>query len=240
MSPPVGTPEKVFGIGLNKTGTKTLGQCFEQLGYRNRSWDSDSPRRSPSFDLYNAGKIDELMAILDDYDSCEDWPWPLLYCELDERYPDAKFVLTLRRTPEVWYSSLCNMAVRIGPLPLYERKVYGHAMPQGHRDELIEIYERHNAEVRAYFESRPGKLLEVCWERGDDSSDVARFLGRQPLAESTPRANVSRQRGVYAGDNALLAHLGRIGYQRIWGPRARPARYASRAKRAVGRSTSGH
>ena len=29
---------KVFGIGLNKTGTSTLGACLTTLGYRHRSY----------------------------------------------------------------------------------------------------------------------------------------------------------------------------------------------------------
>ena len=29
---------KVFGIGLNKTGTSTLGECLVALGYRHRSY----------------------------------------------------------------------------------------------------------------------------------------------------------------------------------------------------------
>jgi len=32
---------KIFGIGLNKTGTKTLGRCFEALGRNSLSFRAD-------------------------------------------------------------------------------------------------------------------------------------------------------------------------------------------------------
>lgn len=223
MSAPA-PPAKVFGIGLNKTGTKTLAQYLRALGFRHRSYDSRRADVSPSFDLYAAGRIEELLDLVDDVDSAEDWPWPLLYRELDERYPDARFVLTVRESPERWYASLCNMAVRIGPLPLYEQTVYGSAMPHGRREEHLRIYREHNRDVEAYFAGRPGKLLTVCWERGDDGRTLADFLGIEGVELPASHENPSPARGVYRGDNLWLAQIGRVGYQHVWGRRSRPMR----------------
>lgn len=222
---------KVFGIGLNKTGTKTLGHYLRQLGFRHRTYDSTVADRSASFDLYRAGRTRELLALLDGYDSAEDWPWPLLYRELDERFPDARFVLTVRDSPQRWYASLCNMAVRIGPLPLYEQAVYGYAMPHGHRDEHVAVYEAHTAAVTEHFAGRPGKLATLCWERGDDGSTLASFLGIEGVALDPVRINASPERGVYGGDNPWLATAGRLGYQRVWGRKARPVQWLRRLDR---------
>ena len=218
-TPPTTEPvrTKVFGIGLNKTGTKTLGRHLKGWGYRHRSYDSDTVTESPSFDLYRADRIDDLLDMLEDVDSCEDWPWPLLYRELDARYPDAKFVLTVRSSPEAWYRSLCNMAVRIGPLPLYERSVYGSAMPQGRKREHIALYEAHNEAVEAHFADRPGKLLTLCWKTEPDASRLADFLGLEGVDVSTEHVNRSPSR-VYDGDRLWWAHVHRVGYQRVWGP----------------------
>lgn len=164
------------------------------------------------------------------FDSCEDWPWPVLYRELDERFPDAYFVLTVRGSADRWYRSLCNMAVRLGPLPLYERSVYGYAMPQGHRAEYIGIYEAHNAAVRRHFVSRPGKLLRLCWDEGDDGNTLARFLGLGGGNLETTWVNRSPSR-VYDGDNRVLAELNRMAYQYGYGPDGVPRRIFNRIAR---------
>ncbi len=224
---------KVFGIGLNKTGTKTLAKHLKALGFRHRSYDSPNVTESPSFDLWEAKEIDALLSIMDNFDSCEDWPWPLLYRELDERFVDSKFVLTIRRSADAWYQSLCKMAVRIGPLPLYEKSVYGSSMPHGRKQALVQIYNRHNAAVEAYFADRPGKLLKLCWETNNDPKQLTDFLGAGHIELASAHVNRSPGR-VYAGDSLPVAHMVRIFYQSVSGPRAPVRRVLSRAKRYFG------
>ena len=223
---------KVFGIGLNKTGTKTLRRYLTQLGYRHRSYDSNNTYESHAFDLWSAGKLTELVDLLEDFDSCEDWPWPLVFEELDRRYEDAKFVLTVRESPDVWYRSLCNMAVRIGPLPLFEAAVYGSGMPHGRKAEHIAIYHNHIAKVEKHFESRPGKLLTLCWENGDGPEKLSRFLGVDAISLTKTHVNRS-PRNVYSGDNRIRAYFARIGYQKIYGPRSLPKRILQKVKALV-------
>lgn len=228
---PVGQNQKVFGIGLNKTGTKTLRSYLVRLGFRHRSYDSSNTTESPSFELYSSGRTGELLDIMEQYDSCEDWPWPVLFRELDERFPDARFILTVRSSPDRWYRSLCNMAVRIGPLPLYEKAIYGYAMPQGHREEHIRYYVEHNDAVERYFENRPGKLLRLCWEDGDDVAKLAEFLGL-PIPEIPPITTNKSPSRVYAGDNLVLAQLNRVIYQNL-GSRSPLRRRMRRVRRKI-------
>ena len=90
-------PTKVVGIGLNKTGTKTLRACL-------RHWGSDHISCSrEGFDLWTAANREALMHIVERHQSFEDWPWPLVYREIDRRFPGTKFVLTRRTTPEAWF-----------------------------------------------------------------------------------------------------------------------------------------
>jgi hypothetical protein len=137
-----------------------------------------------------------------------------MYREIDRRFPDAKFVLTVRDTPEHWYQSLCKMAVRMGPLSDFERHIYGYSMPHGHKQKHIEFYQKHNSDVNKYFKDRPGKLLRLCWEAGDDATELADFLDQPRLPTELPRINVSLP--VYAGDNLWLAHLNRVVFQSKW------------------------
>src|SRR5579859_2611094 len=101
---------KIFGIGLNKTGTTTLGACLTRLGYRHGSC------RRDLLIAYREGRLDEIFAETDRLDSFEDWPYPLIYRELFFRYGEgAKFILTRRATPRIWLRSLMRHALRTNP-----------------------------------------------------------------------------------------------------------------------------
>ena len=173
---------KVFGVGFHKTGTTSLKHCMLHWGLVHATFDAEA------FHLYRRGDVERLLAFLEDIDSCEDWPWALLFRELDARFPEGRFVLTTRSSSAVWYESLRKHAERGGPTEV-RRAIYGHAMPDGHRDHDIALYEAHNAAVREHFRGRPGKLLEVCWERGDGWDELARFLGLPRPARPFPHAN---------------------------------------------------
>lgn len=197
---------KVIGIGLNRTGTKSLRACLINMGYQHQSYDLNS------FHQYRRGDVDGLLNTVETFESFEDWPWPLVYREIDQRFPDARFILTTRKNPEKWYQSLCALAVRYGPLDAFEEHIYGYKMPHGHKTEHLRFYAEHNQAVRKYFKDRPEKLLEICWEEGDNWSTVAQFLGRDSPEQQETVHN--RTRGaIYSGDNRIIAELFRIGYQ---------------------------
>ena len=200
---------KIIGIGLNKTGTKTLGVFFKELGFKHQSFSVDY------FQDFKSGKIDSLMKIVENYDSFEDWPWPLIYKEINQNFEDCKFILTTRKSPEVWFKSLCNMAVRIGPFNKIEKYVYGHSMPQGKKKEHISYYLNHNQHVRDYFKNQPDKLLELCWEDGDGYEKIAEFLNLT-LKKLPELAQVNKSLPVYSGNNLLFARIYQFGFQLVF------------------------
>lgn len=160
---------KIFGIGLNKTGTKTLGSAMEYFGLRNKSYDAEL-----LFD-FNAKNFQSIIRVAKGYDSFEDWPWPLVYREMEPIFPEAKFILTMRKTPDIWYRSLCKHSIITGPTEA-RKIVYGHLMPENNREHHIEFYCRHNDLVMEYFKSKKHKLLVVCWENGNGWEDLSSFL----------------------------------------------------------------
>src|SRR6056297_1638044 len=97
---------KVFGIGLNKTGTTTLGVCLNKLGYNVKDCDLKLLKYS------DQKKMDPIYDTVKKYDGFQDWPWPLLYKELDQRFPGSKFILTTRKNSEAWFRSLKKHADR--------------------------------------------------------------------------------------------------------------------------------
>lgn len=199
---------KVFGVGLNKTGTKTLRHFLLNWGYDHRSYDLEA------FNRYQEGDLASLLEDMQAHDSFEDWPWPLLFREADEHFPDSRFILTVRKSPEIWYRSLCKMAVRMGPLTEFEKHIYGHSMPQGHKAEHLEFYRRHNEAVLNHFEGRPDRLLVLCWETGQGVSELPEFLSVGEPVKNPPRINQSMR--VYGGDSLVIAQLNRVAFQNYW------------------------
>ena len=173
---------KVIGIGLNKTGTTTLGQCFKILGFRHAPYDRSLLYR------WHEGDPEPAFAVADAWDTFEDWPWSLMFRELDARYPKARFELTERSSPKKWFDSLCHHSKRAGT-PRVREIAYGYPMPHGHAQEHIEFYEEHSRAVREHFAGRPDKLLVVCWEHAGRWDELCEFLGRDVPAADFPHAN---------------------------------------------------
>ena len=90
---------KVFGIGFHRTGTSSLGRALEQLGYN----------VCGNF-IHNETNLGDTLHqraydMAERYDAFQDFPWPLLYRELDKRYPGSRFILTTRNT-DAWVRSV--------------------------------------------------------------------------------------------------------------------------------------
>ena len=180
--------KKVFGIGLNKTGTSTLGACFSTLGFRHLY---DVHRLTQ---YYFDGDLESIFKVIEGHDSFEDWPIPLIYKELYERFgEEALFVLTLRKTPEVWLNSLSRHAKRINHEGArnIRKNIYGYESPDGHEAEHLKIYDAHTASVIEFFEQKGARdqLLVICWENGDDWTQLCDFFGVSKPWVSFPHVN---------------------------------------------------
>jgi hypothetical protein len=173
---------KIFCIGFHKTGTTTLKVALRKLGYRvTGSFGTKDP------DIAN--KVHEMAcAMVERFDAFEDNPWPVLYRELDERFPGSKFILT-RRPADAWIrSQVKDFAITETPM---RRWIYGEnaGCPEGNEDIYIARYERHNREVLEYFRDRPDDLLvmdipaDASWEK------LCRFLGHEIPKKPFPHAN---------------------------------------------------
>ncbi len=124
------------------------------------------------------------------YESFEDWPWALIYREMDDNFPNTKFILTRRKDADTWFKSLCNHAKKTGPSN-FRKFVYGHKMPEAHQQRFVQRYLNHIDSVRAYFRNRSNDFLEVCWEEGDGWAQLADFLKVEAPDRAFPHANKS-------------------------------------------------
>ena len=174
---------KIVGIGLNKTGTSTLKTCMKQWGFNHMTFDLDA------FNAYRNKDFKILKQLADDHDSFENWPWALMYEQFYQWYPQAKFILTVRRDAETWFKSLSKHGKRIGPLVDYELFIYGYANPDENKADHIEYYHQHNRKVEQFFADKPEQLLKVCWEQGHGWQELSQFLKLEPAPGEFPHSN---------------------------------------------------
>lgn len=178
-------PFKVFGIGLNKTGTSSLKLALRRLGF-------DHSRRKMSFSReYFRGNMDVVFEEAETHESFEDWPWPLVYKDMFAKYgSEARYVLTTRISADVWLKSIKTHAERVRGREI-RRKIYGYPFPHGVEENYIAYYENHNAEVRRFFaENNATHLLsDLCWEKGHGWLELCTFLGEPLRATEFPHSN---------------------------------------------------
>lgn len=178
---------KVVGIGLPKTGTTSLGYCLRRFGYKHQTFDMDLALK------VKRNRIDEVMKEAEKHESFEDWPWFLLYKEFDQKFPNTKFILTLRKDTATYVKSLQRHHDREGIRnkdfikPHWWDEVHGMDPHQWDYEKSAQRYERHNRSVLDYFEGRSDEdLLVVCWEKGDGWHRLCQFLNKQTPAEPFP------------------------------------------------------
>ena len=176
---------KIFGIGFHKTGTSSLGTALTTLGYRVAGAQRVHDR--------NVGR-DALATAVDlvpRYDAFQDNPWPLLYEEMDERYPGSRFILTVRPT-DAWIASVVK---HFGSTSTPMREwIYGMGAPLGHEEVYVRRYDEHNEAVLHHFRNRPDDLLVLRVTDGDGWEPLCQFLGRDVPDEPFPHANPARPR----------------------------------------------
>jgi hypothetical protein len=172
-----------FCIGLNRTGTTTFGDAAAILGFSRLGW---TPQSHFLVKAWQQGDFERLRTVAAGYDVLEDLPWPLAYREMAECYPDARFVLTRRRSVATWLESQTfHTRNEYG----MHRVIYGAASAAEAPELYREMYERHVADVRGFF-AGSDRLLEVCWEEGDGWPELCGFLGvPEPADRPFPHSN---------------------------------------------------
>lgn len=93
---------KILGIGLSKTGTKSLIGALAQCGLRTAHY-VEHVRTLCGVGTWFSGDFEK--DSLADCDAAADLPIAPFFAQLDRRYPGSKFILTVREV-ESWLSSV--------------------------------------------------------------------------------------------------------------------------------------
>ncbi len=121
----------------------------------------------------------------------QDNPWPIIYKELDSKYPGSKFILTLRE-PDLWINSqVKHFGLNETPM---RKWIYGEGSPVSNEDTYINRFKSHNAEVIEYFSHRPQDLLILNIEEGDGWEKLCLFIGKDIPASPFPHTNKASDR----------------------------------------------
>lgn len=205
-------PTKVFGVGLPKTGTTTLGAMLRRLGYNHAPYDRQLIRR------FLEGDWSALEAAIARYDSFEDWPWPLAFDKLDEIAPDAAYILTVRKDAQTWIDSAkrhgaivsdrADKTKQIIKTGVAER-AFGAGSAETNPEQWMAAYADHNDRVRLHFQARPERFIELCWETGQGWPELCAFLGHPLIEEGLPHENSHESRKLRHQPPTMVARLKR-------------------------------
>jgi hypothetical protein len=196
------------------------------------------PEHAPLWEAAWRGEPVDWEGFLGGYEAAVDWPACSFYGDLMERYPDAKVILTVR-DPERWYestrSTIYELSVvatrspvfrlvfgairllrfgRVGDGNMADEIIWDGTFDRRFEDKrhAIEVFERHNAEVRRLVPR--DKLL--VYEVKEGWSPLCAFLGVEEPDAPFPHVNDTaemrrRIRAVRALSVAVPAALTLLG-----------------------------
>lgn len=183
--------DKVFGVGWAKTGTTSLGRALEMIGY------SHVGQRMDLVEDLMKGDDRRVWDVAETADAFEDWPWILLYRQLYERFPTAKFILTCREE-QSWLGSYRAMLDRetrkqrnIDQIRCF---IYGFDVARASDGMLLSRVRSHGQAVQDFFADKPEQFLVVNWGAGDGWPELCGFLGRPVPGSDFPHENKRSQR----------------------------------------------
>ena len=200
--------QKVFCIGFNKTGTTTIEYTFKQHGYII----NDQSKASKFITNWSSRDFKSITNYCKDYEAFQDFPFsfPFTYIALDLAFPNSKFILTVRDSPEVWYSSITRFHGKLwgnGRTPTKEdlqsavryykgrpwqvnRMLFKTPESDPYNEKILkEQYVDHIESVIEYFRFRQNDLLVLNVAKENAYNDFCDFLNLKSKFEKFPWEN---------------------------------------------------
>jgi sulfotransferase family protein len=191
---------KIFGIGLSRTGSKSLTAALRILGCQAVHFPTDPVTQGEYFRFFAEPTETLRLSLLDRYDGVTDNPVSCVYRQLDRAYPGSKFILTVRGR-ESWLRS-CQLWWDRFVVPVMEnddaQSIWSFMRLAGmvtygtpYFDAMLfsQAYEAHMEAVTEYFHGRDRDLLilDIC--SGEGWQQLAPFIGAPVPDVSFPHRN---------------------------------------------------
>ncbi|WP_375577902.1 sulfotransferase [Marivirga tractuosa] len=187
--------QKYFCIGLNKTGTTSLKRAFQDLGFK-----VGNQRKAERLlkDIINRN-YNTFLNYCDTAEVFQDVPFSFfdIYKVLFEKYPDAKFILTIRDSPEQWVNSITKFHAKkfsnncvataeelkraeyVWPGWMWEAMKYNFDVSEQdpyNRENLQERYIKYNREAKEFF-STSDHFIELNLSQKESYQKFTNFIG---------------------------------------------------------------
>jgi hypothetical protein len=226
-------PLQVVGAGFGRTGTRSLKQSLDELGF-GPTYHMEEVMRRPShvaswlrYARTGEANWDEMFS---GFASAVDFPVSCVWEELAAYYPNAKIVLTIR-DPQAWWTSTATTIyrtrtmfprwlMRLAPvtgrwIEMTDRLVWDGIFDGrfADRDHAVAVFERHVANVEATCP--PGRLL--VFDVAEGWEPLCSFLDVPIPNRPFPRLNDARamRRGFAAvrwGTRAVPVAAAAVGF----------------------------
>ena len=196
---------KLFVIGANRTGIKSLKHILSSFGFR---FPGERHQIASIFNQIQLGKHLQVQSYMANFDAFQDQPFSsgINYAVVDALFPNSKFILTVR-DPEKWFESLVRdrkttfkeinkETINIDALEnhgflfkgfLKEHLVedildvsdythYANWSLLHDKDHYIKSYNQRNKDIIKYFRKRPDDLLILDITQEQTSWPLNHFL----------------------------------------------------------------
>jgi hypothetical protein len=177
---------KVVGIGLGRTGTRSLAFALEALGYKTK--------HCPGFHLDENNNLIINQNDVSENQAATDETTIPIYKEIDAQYPGSKFILTIRDM-DSWYRSIENNGNALQHIrdknpavAVLHKTLYGSAVRNIRL--YTEAHQNHIASVKEYFSNRPNDLLIMNICSGEGWETLCPFLGKDIPDTPFPKENI--------------------------------------------------
>jgi hypothetical protein len=208
----VSRKQKVFCIGLNKTGTSSLEKEMKLLGFKVDNY-KEAHKLMYAYENRDFNKIVEHCKGAEFF---QDSPFSMKYTFyfLYNTYPDAKYILTTRGSAEEWYESIVRFHSKThgtnGKKPTLEelkaakrphgRTIYDNLKMRFNtpdtdiynKEILMEYYDSHNKDVIDFFRLKPKNFLILNLAEKDSYSRFCEFLQINSERDGFPHLNKSK------------------------------------------------
>jgi len=177
---------KIFGIGLPRTGTTSLCEALNQLSISSKHF----PIKVFEEDDYS--EVEAFTGLIDT-------PIPLLYKDLDRRYPNSGFILTTRSI-DSWLKSM-EWLFTEGRYIWHRKPIYDQYLntflgcSSFDRSLLKTKFEEYHKDVFNYFNNR-SDLLILNLDEKYGYPEICSFLDVAVLMSDYPRGNTCRKARV--------------------------------------------
>lgn len=179
--------QKVFCIGLSKTGTTSLSEAMKILGYKTSHFPLGCFKQDWK------GRLRLLPRKVEKFDCISDLPPAAFFRELDKKFPCSKFILT-KRDKKRWLDS-CRRHFWWGQLvpewwPFKDKIVKLHYKIYNSKEfdekKFSRAYDRHLKSVKEYFKNRDDLLIMKITE-GEGWDKLCSFLGEEKPGVPFPK-----------------------------------------------------